>query len=153
MERSPNISWVFHFRVLCEYIMTGFAAAWFLYNQYISYFLFIYETSLPSHFFGHANFLSCTCILNFKVFDIGLPYLESLCCGIASFHERVTTVLFFSGTALMVLLGVLDFLFVNHACHSIITRGASVQLVFGFEVNINLILVLLCLSLSEILLN
>lgn len=34
----------------------------------------------------------------------------------------------------MVLLGVLDFLFVNHACHSIITRGASVQLVFGFEV-------------------
>lgn len=37
-------------------------------------------------------------------------------------------------TALLGLLGVLDFLFVNHACHSIITRGASVQLVFGFEV-------------------
>lgn len=36
--------------------------------------------------------------------------------------------------ALMGLLAVLDFLFVNHACHSIITRGASVQLVFGFEV-------------------
>lgn len=36
--------------------------------------------------------------------------------------------------ALMGLLGVLDLLFVNHACHSIITRGASVQLVFGFEV-------------------
>lgn len=36
--------------------------------------------------------------------------------------------------ALMGLLGVLDFMFVNHACHSIITRGASVQLVFGFEV-------------------
>lgn len=36
--------------------------------------------------------------------------------------------------ALMGLLGVMDFLFVNHACHSIITRGASVQLVFGFEV-------------------
>lgn len=35
----------------------------------------------------------------------------------------------------MGLLGVLDFLFVNHACHSIITRGASVQLVFGFEVS------------------
>lgn len=34
----------------------------------------------------------------------------------------------------MGLLGVLDFIFVNHACHSIITRGASVQLVFGFEV-------------------
>lgn len=39
-----------------------------------------------------------------------------------------------SAAALMGLLGVLDFLFVNHACHSIITRGASVQLVFGFEV-------------------
>lgn len=63
----------------------------------------------------------------------------------------VSLLFFFSGTALMVLLGVLDFLFVNHACHSIITRGASVQLVFGFEVNINLILVLSCLGLSEIL--
>ncbi|XP_023260944.1 E3 ubiquitin-protein ligase synoviolin, partial [Seriola lalandi dorsalis] len=41
------------------------------------------------------------------------------------FHMRVLS--------LMGLLGVLDFLFVNHACHSIITRGASVQLVFGFE--------------------
>lgn len=38
------------------------------------------------------------------------------------------------GAALMLLLGILDILFVNHACHSIITRGASVQLVFGFEV-------------------
>jgi len=34
----------------------------------------------------------------------------------------------------MGLLAILDFLFVNHACHSIIIRGASVQLVFGFEV-------------------
>lgn len=35
----------------------------------------------------------------------------------------------------MFLLGILDFLFVSHAYHSILTRGASVQLVFGFEVN------------------
>lgn len=34
----------------------------------------------------------------------------------------------------MFLLGILDFLFVSHAYHSILTRGASVQLVFGFEV-------------------
>lgn len=34
----------------------------------------------------------------------------------------------------MCLLGVLDFFFVSHAYHSILTRGASVQLVFGFEV-------------------
>lgn len=37
-------------------------------------------------------------------------------------------------TALMCLLGALDFFFVSHAYHSILTRGASVQLVFGFEV-------------------
>ena len=30
-------------------------------------------------------------------------------------------------TALMFLLGILDFLFVSHAYHSILTRGASVQ--------------------------
>lgn len=41
-------------------------------------------------------------------------------------------------TALMFLLGILDFLFVSHAYHSILTRGASVQLVFGFEVKTGL---------------
>ncbi|KAK7921852.1 hypothetical protein WMY93_008754 [Mugilogobius chulae] len=50
------------------------------------------------------------------------------------FHMRVLS--------LMSLLAVLDFLFVNHACHSIITRGASVQLVFGFEYAILLTMVL-----------
>uniref|UniRef100_A0A671Y3K3 RING-type E3 ubiquitin transferase n=1 Tax=Sparus aurata TaxID=8175 RepID=A0A671Y3K3_SPAAU len=50
------------------------------------------------------------------------------------FHMRVLS--------LMGLLAVLDFLFVNHACHSIITRGASVQLVFGFEYAILLTMVL-----------
>uniref|UniRef100_A0A8C7YJI5 RING-type E3 ubiquitin transferase n=1 Tax=Oryzias sinensis TaxID=183150 RepID=A0A8C7YJI5_9TELE len=50
-------------------------------------------------------------------------------------------VMWFSA-ALMGLLGVMDFLFVNHACHSIITRGASVQLVFGFEYAILLTMVL-----------
>ncbi|CAJ1057917.1 E3 ubiquitin-protein ligase synoviolin [Xyrichtys novacula] len=50
------------------------------------------------------------------------------------FHLRVLS--------LMGLLGVLDFLFVNHACQSIITRGASVQLVFGFEYAILLTMVL-----------
>ncbi|XP_062456799.1 uncharacterized protein LOC134154132 isoform X3 [Rhea pennata] len=41
------------------------------------------------------------------------------------FHFRIVSLMF--------LLGVLDFLFVSHAYHSILTRGASVQLVFGFE--------------------
>lgn len=36
----------------------------------------------------------------------------------------------------MFLLGILDFLFVSHAYHSVLTRGASVQLVFGFEVKL-----------------
>lgn len=50
------------------------------------------------------------------------------------FHFRVLS--------LMALLAILDFLFVNHACHSIITRGASVQLVFGFEYAILMTMVL-----------
>lgn len=35
--------------------------------------------------------------------------------------------------ALLLLLSLLDMVLVNHAYHSTITRGASVQLVFGFE--------------------
>uniref|UniRef100_A0A1A7XKE3 RING-type E3 ubiquitin transferase n=1 Tax=Iconisemion striatum TaxID=60296 RepID=A0A1A7XKE3_9TELE len=50
------------------------------------------------------------------------------------FHMRVLS--------LLGLLGVMDFLFVNHACHSIISRGASVQLVFGFEYAILLTMIL-----------
>ncbi|XP_053134428.1 E3 ubiquitin-protein ligase synoviolin [Hemicordylus capensis] len=50
------------------------------------------------------------------------------------FHFRIVS--------LMLLLGILDFLFVSHAYHSILTRGASVQLVFGFEYAILLTMVL-----------
>ncbi|XP_059566125.1 E3 ubiquitin-protein ligase synoviolin isoform X2 [Myotis daubentonii] len=46
------------------------------------------------------------------------------------------------GLSLMFLLGILDFLFVSHAYHSILTRGASVQLVFGFEYAILMTMVL-----------
>ncbi|KAL0973706.1 hypothetical protein UPYG_G00209860 [Umbra pygmaea] len=52
------------------------------------------------------------------------------------FMERspnISWIFHFRVLSLMALLAVMDFLFVNHACHSIITRGASVQLVFGFE--------------------
>ncbi|XP_073710254.1 E3 ubiquitin-protein ligase synoviolin isoform X1 [Misgurnus anguillicaudatus] len=55
---------------------------------------------------------------------------------------NISWVFHFRVLSLMVLLGVLDFLFVNHACHSIITRGASVQLVFGFEYAILMTMVL-----------
>ncbi|KAI5105287.1 E3 ubiquitin-protein ligase synoviolin precursor, partial [Silurus meridionalis] len=61
------------------------------------------------------------------------------------FMERspnISWVFHFRVLSLMVLLAVLDFLFVNHACHSIITRGASVQLVFGFEYAILMTMVL-----------
>ncbi|NXV57558.1 SYVN1 ligase, partial [Molothrus ater] len=50
------------------------------------------------------------------------------------FHFRIVSLMF--------LLGILDFLFVSHAYHSILTRGASVQLVFGFEYAILLTMVL-----------
>ncbi|XP_059811125.1 E3 ubiquitin-protein ligase synoviolin isoform X2 [Hypanus sabinus] len=61
------------------------------------------------------------------------------------FMERspnISVLFHFRVTSLMGLLTVLDLLFVNHACHSIITRGASVQLVFGFEYAILLTMVL-----------
>ncbi|KAJ8394064.1 hypothetical protein AAFF_G00054080 [Aldrovandia affinis] len=61
------------------------------------------------------------------------------------FMERspnISWIFHFRVLSLMVLLAVLDFLFVNHACHSIITRGASVQLVFGFEYAILMTMVL-----------
>ncbi|KAG8177349.1 hypothetical protein JTE90_020989 [Oedothorax gibbosus] len=41
------------------------------------------------------------------------------------FHFRVSS--------LLILLGILDYFFVSHAYHSTLTKGASVQLVFGFE--------------------
>ncbi|XP_053576094.1 E3 ubiquitin-protein ligase synoviolin [Bombina bombina] len=50
------------------------------------------------------------------------------------FHFRIL--------ALMLLLGVLDMLFVSHAYHSLVTRGASVQLVFGFEYAILMTMIL-----------
>uniref|UniRef100_A0A8D0G4A2 RING-type E3 ubiquitin transferase n=1 Tax=Sphenodon punctatus TaxID=8508 RepID=A0A8D0G4A2_SPHPU len=50
------------------------------------------------------------------------------------FHFRIFS--------LMLLLGILDFLFVSHAYHSILTRGASAQLVFGFEYAILMTMVL-----------
>ncbi|XP_066466299.1 E3 ubiquitin-protein ligase synoviolin isoform X2 [Tiliqua scincoides] len=50
------------------------------------------------------------------------------------FHFRIVS--------LMLLLGILDFLFVSHAYHSILTRGASVQLVFGFEYAVLMTMVL-----------
>ncbi|XP_032939517.1 E3 ubiquitin-protein ligase synoviolin [Catharus ustulatus] len=50
------------------------------------------------------------------------------------FHFRIVS--------LMLLLGILDLLFVSHAYHSILSRGASVQLVFGFEYAILLTMVL-----------
>ncbi|XP_058504944.1 E3 ubiquitin-protein ligase synoviolin [Solea solea] len=61
------------------------------------------------------------------------------------FMERspnISWIFHFRVLSLMGLLAVLDFLFVNHACHSIITRGASVQLVFGFEYAILMTMVL-----------
>ncbi|NWZ88480.1 SYVN1 ligase, partial [Poecile atricapillus] len=54
----------------------------------------------------------------------------------------VLPVFFLLFPALMFLLGILDFLFVSHAYHSILTRGASVQLVFGFEYAILMTMVL-----------
>lgn len=50
------------------------------------------------------------------------------------FHSRIIS--------LVLLLEVLDFLFVRHAYYSILARGASVQLVFGFEYAILMTMIL-----------
>ncbi|GIX70761.1 e3 ubiquitin-protein ligase synoviolin [Caerostris extrusa] len=50
------------------------------------------------------------------------------------FHVRVSS--------LLVLLGIMDYFFVSHAYHSTLTKGASVQLVFGFEYAILLSIVI-----------
>ncbi|XP_030074324.1 E3 ubiquitin-protein ligase synoviolin isoform X2 [Microcaecilia unicolor] len=61
------------------------------------------------------------------------------------FMERspnISVLFHFRITSLMLLLEILDFLFVSHAYHSILIRGASVQLVFGFEYAILMTMVL-----------
>ena len=42
----------------------------------------------------------------------------------------------FGVSALLALLGCIDIYFINHAYYSTLIRGASVQLVFGFEVRV-----------------
>ena len=44
--------------------------------------------------------------------------------------------------ALLLLLGTIDSLFIHHAYHVITTQGVSVQIVFGFEVRIQSLLLL-----------
>lgn len=54
-----------------------------------------------------------------------IDYMERSPVISVLFHIRALT--------LIALLGVLDLYFINHAYHSTLTKGASVQLVFGFE--------------------
>ncbi|XP_070578843.1 E3 ubiquitin-protein ligase synoviolin B-like [Ptychodera flava] len=53
----------------------------------------------------------------------------------------ITWVFHFRVTALLIVLGLVDAFFINHAYHSTITKGATAQLVFGFEYAILLIVV------------
>ena len=43
-------------------------------------------------------------------------------------------------SALTVFLGLIDILFISYAYQSTLMKGASVQLVFGFEVNVDVTL-------------
>ena len=49
--------------------------------------------------------------------------------------EIVTILMCLLETGLLAVLGTLDTVFMNYAYHSTLTKGASVQLVFGFEVS------------------
>ncbi|XP_050689049.1 E3 ubiquitin-protein ligase synoviolin B-like isoform X1 [Eriocheir sinensis] len=70
-----------------------------------------------------------TVLLFLKAFhwlaDYRVDFMERSPVITILFHTRVTS--------LLLLLSLLDMVLVNHAYHSTITRGASVQLVFGFE--------------------
>ncbi|ROT72877.1 putative E3 ubiquitin-protein ligase synoviolin isoform X1 [Penaeus vannamei] len=70
-----------------------------------------------------------TVLLFLKTFhwlaDYRVDFMERSPVITLLFHVRVT--------CLLLLLSLLDLVLVNHAYHSTITRGASVQLVFGFE--------------------
>ncbi|XP_063609735.1 E3 ubiquitin-protein ligase synoviolin-like, partial [Penaeus indicus] len=70
-----------------------------------------------------------TVLLFLKAFhwlaDYRVDFMERSPVITLLFHVRVTS--------LLLLLSLLDLVLVNHAYHSTITRGASVQLVFGFE--------------------
>ncbi len=52
--------------------------------------------------------------------------------------------MYFILTALLAFLGVVDVYFINHAYYSTLIKGASVQLVFGFEVSNQLNFYLVC---------
>lgn len=70
-----------------------------------------------------------TVLLFLKAFhwlaDYRVDFMERSPVITLLFHTRVSS--------LLLLLSLLDLVLVNHAYHSTITRGASVQLVFGFE--------------------
>jgi len=79
-----------------------------------------------------------TVLLFLKAFhwlaDYRVDFMERSPIITLLFHIRVTS--------LLLMLSLLDLVLVNHAYHSTITRGASVQLVFGFEYAILLTVVL-----------
>lgn len=79
-----------------------------------------------------------TVLLFLKAFhwlaDYRVDFMERSPVITLLFHIRVTS--------LLLMLSLLDLVLVNHAYHSTITRGASVQLVFGFEYAILLTVVL-----------
>ncbi|MPC14868.1 E3 ubiquitin-protein ligase synoviolin A [Portunus trituberculatus] len=76
-----------------------------------------------------------TVLLFLKAFhwlaDYRVDFMERSPVITLLFHTRVSCKS--PGKTLLLLLSLLDLVLVNHAYHSTITRGASVQLVFGFE--------------------
>lgn len=86
--------------------------------DYVSY-TFCYE-------FLYYSFLSMNFIYYQTVYNMQMersPLISLV------FHVRVV--------ALLMLLALLDFLFVRHAYLSTVSKGASTQLVFGFEVSVS----------------
>ena len=74
--------------------------------------------------------LSCQICSSCRSLDCVLSVYNLFLCGLGSKLHAV-----FHPTVLTVSLGLIDALFINYAYHSTLMKGASVQLVFGFEVS------------------
>lgn len=101
------------------------------YSHYMAYIMFESDTWMCSSWNTIPFWFVMFCILWRDIEVLEITFLYRI-------FDTKRLIILKSYLALLFLLGVLDFFFVNLAYHSTIAKGASVQLVFGFEVSITI---------------
>ena len=159
MERSPLISIIFHSRVVCKYLhvfiknghqyiqnVNHVTASWMAYKyqdlQCIRENGEDWQQEIPSlktDFFIYIYiYIFCQKIRKTR----GILFTQ----GVNSLNLRWSLLRYdvdlfsFIIPALLSVLGMLDAYFIHHAYYSTLIKGASVQLVFGFEVSLVIVL-------------